>query len=37
MHNDIMVASSRERPPMLATERYAQWQSHFLRYVDTKP
>ncbi|GKC16235.1 hypothetical protein Tco_1013017, partial [Tanacetum coccineum] len=22
---------------MLATERYAQWQSHFMRYVDTKP
>ncbi|GJY99735.1 hypothetical protein Tco_0517165 [Tanacetum coccineum] len=22
---------------MLATGRYAQWQSHFMRYVDTKP
>nr|GFA92043.1 hypothetical protein [Tanacetum cinerariifolium] len=37
MHNDIMAAGSRERPPMLATGRYAQWQSRFLRYVDTKP
>ncbi|GJX04690.1 hypothetical protein Tco_0190606 [Tanacetum coccineum] len=36
MHNDIMAASSKERPPMLATGRYAQWQSRFLRYVDTK-
>nr|GFA60958.1 hypothetical protein [Tanacetum cinerariifolium] len=36
MHNDIMAAGFRERPPMLATRRYAQWQSRFLRYVDTK-
>nr|GEV39181.1 hypothetical protein [Tanacetum cinerariifolium] len=28
---------SRDRPPMLATGRYAQWQSHFLRYIDTRP
>ncbi|GKC59733.1 retrovirus-related pol polyprotein from transposon TNT 1-94 [Tanacetum coccineum] len=27
MHNDIMTASSRDHPPMLATRRYAQWQS----------
>ncbi|GJT76945.1 hypothetical protein Tco_1043670 [Tanacetum coccineum] len=27
MRNDIMAAGSRERPPMLATGRYAQWQS----------
>ncbi|GKA00714.1 hypothetical protein Tco_0673379 [Tanacetum coccineum] len=25
MHNNIMAASSRDRPPMLATRRYAQW------------
>nr|GEW74590.1 hypothetical protein [Tanacetum cinerariifolium] len=37
MHNDIMVAGYKERPPMLATGRYAQWQSRFMRYVDTKP
>nr|GEU34647.1 integrase, catalytic region, zinc finger, CCHC-type, peptidase aspartic, catalytic [Tanacetum cinerariifolium] len=32
-----MAAGSRDRPPMLATRRYALWQSHFMRYVDTKP
>ncbi|GJY69527.1 hypothetical protein Tco_0472509 [Tanacetum coccineum] len=37
MHNDIMAAGSKECPPMLAIGRYAQWQSRFLRYVDTKP
>ncbi|GKD26503.1 integrase, catalytic region, zinc finger, CCHC-type containing protein [Tanacetum coccineum] len=37
MHNNIMVAGSRDRPPMLATGRYAQWQSRFLRYIDTRP
>ncbi|GJZ26990.1 hypothetical protein Tco_0571243 [Tanacetum coccineum] len=36
MHNDIMEAGSKERPPMLAPRRYAPWQSRFLRYVDTK-
>ncbi|GKB16214.1 hypothetical protein Tco_0850137 [Tanacetum coccineum] len=25
MHNNIMAAGSRDRPPMLATGRYAQW------------
>ncbi|GJU70505.1 hypothetical protein Tco_1256764 [Tanacetum coccineum] len=37
MHNNIMAAGSRDRPPMLAMGRYAQWQSRFLRYIDTKP
>nr|GEW06257.1 retrovirus-related Pol polyprotein from transposon TNT 1-94 [Tanacetum cinerariifolium] len=37
MHNNIMVAGSRDHPPMLATGRYAQWQSRFLRYIDTGP
>ncbi|GJY79194.1 integrase, catalytic region, zinc finger, CCHC-type containing protein [Tanacetum coccineum] len=37
MHNNIMVAGLRDHPPMLATRRYAQWQSRFMRYVDTKP
>ncbi|GJW45270.1 retrovirus-related pol polyprotein from transposon TNT 1-94 [Tanacetum coccineum] len=37
MHNNIMATGSKDRPPMLATGRYAQWQSCFLRYVDTKP
>ncbi|GJX66873.1 hypothetical protein Tco_0302600 [Tanacetum coccineum] len=36
MHNNIMAASSRDRPPMLAPGRYAQWQSRFLRYIDTR-
>nr|GEV58855.1 hypothetical protein [Tanacetum cinerariifolium] len=37
MHNNIMAASSRDRPPMLAPGRYPQWRSRFLRYVDTRP
>ncbi|GKB36338.1 hypothetical protein Tco_0881280 [Tanacetum coccineum] len=36
MHNNIIAAGSRDRPPMLATGRYAQWQSRFLRYIDTR-
>nr|GEV09595.1 hypothetical protein [Tanacetum cinerariifolium] len=37
MHNNIMIASSKERPPMLTQGSYAQWKSRFMRYVDTKP
>ncbi|GJW98194.1 hypothetical protein Tco_0180002 [Tanacetum coccineum] len=37
MHNNIMAAGSRDRPPILATGRYAQWQSRFMRYIDTRP
>nr|GEW31636.1 retrovirus-related Pol polyprotein from transposon TNT 1-94 [Tanacetum cinerariifolium] len=37
MHNNTMVAGSRDRPPMLATRRYVQWRSRFLRYTDTRP
>nr|GEW49830.1 ribonuclease H-like domain-containing protein [Tanacetum cinerariifolium] len=37
MHNNIMAAGSRDRPPMLALGRYPQWHSWFLRYVDTRP
>ncbi|GJZ50371.1 hypothetical protein Tco_0604561 [Tanacetum coccineum] len=37
MHNNIMTAGSKERPPMLAPGRYAQWRSRFMRYIDTKP
>ncbi|GJU52377.1 hypothetical protein Tco_1226091 [Tanacetum coccineum] len=36
MHNNIMAAGSRDRPPMLATGRYAQWRSRFLRCIDAK-
>nr|GEV82646.1 hypothetical protein [Tanacetum cinerariifolium] len=37
MHNNIMAAGSRDRPPMLTTGRYSQWRSRFLRYIDTRP
>ncbi|GJZ00942.1 hypothetical protein Tco_0518903 [Tanacetum coccineum] len=37
MHNNIMAAGSRDHPPMLATGRYAQWQSRFMRYINTRP
>nr|GEX17135.1 hypothetical protein [Tanacetum cinerariifolium] len=37
MHNNMMAAGSRDRPPMLAIGRYPQWQSWFLRYIDTRP
>ncbi|GKB42748.1 hypothetical protein Tco_0887690 [Tanacetum coccineum] len=37
MHNNLMAIGLRDRPPMLATGRYAQWQSRFLRYIDTRP
>nr|GEZ02857.1 hypothetical protein [Tanacetum cinerariifolium] len=37
MHNNIMAAGLKDRPPMLATGRYAQWRSRFLRYIDTRP
>nr|GEX84833.1 hypothetical protein [Tanacetum cinerariifolium] len=36
MHSNIMAAGLRDRPPMLATGRYAQWRSRFLRYIDTR-
>ncbi|GKD51174.1 hypothetical protein Tco_1280150 [Tanacetum coccineum] len=36
MHNNIMAVGSKERPPILATGRYAQWRSRFLCYLDTK-
>ncbi|GKC48914.1 hypothetical protein Tco_1071659 [Tanacetum coccineum] len=36
MHNNIMAVGLRDRPPMLATGRHVQWQSRFLRYIDTR-
>ncbi|GJY55315.1 hypothetical protein Tco_0454430 [Tanacetum coccineum] len=30
MHNDIMAAGSKERPPMLAPSSYAQWKSRLM-------
>ncbi|GJX89856.1 hypothetical protein Tco_0343182 [Tanacetum coccineum] len=35
-HNNIMAVGLRDHPPMLATDRYAQWRSRFLRYINTK-
>nr|GEU83099.1 hypothetical protein [Tanacetum cinerariifolium] len=41
--NDVRTAlvnhlkGSRDHPPMLATGRYPQWRSWFLRYIDTRP
>nr|GEX29568.1 hypothetical protein [Tanacetum cinerariifolium] len=32
-----MAAGSRDRPPMLKMGRYAQWQSRFVRYINTRP
>nr|GEV14418.1 retrovirus-related Pol polyprotein from transposon TNT 1-94 [Tanacetum cinerariifolium] len=32
-----MAAGSRYRPPILATGRYLQWRSRFLRFIDTRP
>ncbi|GJR39690.1 hypothetical protein Tco_1215374 [Tanacetum coccineum] len=32
-----MAVGSRDRPSMLAMGRYAQWQSRFLRYINTRP
>nr|GEW51042.1 hypothetical protein [Tanacetum cinerariifolium] len=37
MHNNIMVAGSRDRLLLLAMGRYALWQLGFLRYIDTRP
>ncbi|GJX02054.1 hypothetical protein Tco_0185967 [Tanacetum coccineum] len=37
MHNNIIAAGLRDRPLILAMGRYAQWQSHVLRYIDTRP
>ncbi|GJV06276.1 hypothetical protein Tco_1343932 [Tanacetum coccineum] len=33
MHNNIMAAGSKDRPPMLGPGRYSQWRSRFLRSV----
>ncbi|GJW34827.1 retrotransposon protein, putative, ty1-copia subclass [Tanacetum coccineum] len=37
MNNNIMEVGSRDRLPMLATGKYAQWQSRFLRYINIRP
>nr|GEW37230.1 integrase, catalytic region, zinc finger, CCHC-type, peptidase aspartic, catalytic [Tanacetum cinerariifolium] len=37
LHNAIMEASSKDRPPMLAPGNYILWKSRIKRYIDTKP
>nr|GEZ54067.1 hypothetical protein [Tanacetum cinerariifolium] len=37
LHNAIMDAGSKDRPPMLAPCNYIQWKSIIKRYIDTKP
>ncbi|GJY63132.1 hypothetical protein Tco_0464592 [Tanacetum coccineum] len=37
LHNAIMEASGKDRPPLLAPGNYVQWKSKIKRYIDTKP
>nr|GEZ70707.1 hypothetical protein [Tanacetum cinerariifolium] len=37
LHNAIMEAGSKDRPPMLAPGNYIKWKSIIKRYIDTKP
>nr|GFC55162.1 hypothetical protein [Tanacetum cinerariifolium] len=37
LHNAIMEAGSKDRPPMLAPGNYIQWNSRIKRYINTKP
>nr|GEX85712.1 hypothetical protein [Tanacetum cinerariifolium] len=37
LHNAIVEACSKDRPPMLAPGNYVQWKSRIKRYIDTKP
>nr|GEX95732.1 hypothetical protein [Tanacetum cinerariifolium] len=37
LHNAIMEAGSKDRPPMLAPGNYVQWKFRIKRYIDTKP
>nr|GEW81250.1 hypothetical protein [Tanacetum cinerariifolium] len=37
LHNAIMEADSKDRPPMLAPGNYVQWKSRIKRYIETKP
>nr|GEU47332.1 retrovirus-related Pol polyprotein from transposon TNT 1-94 [Tanacetum cinerariifolium] len=36
LHNAIMKARGKDRPPMLAPGNYVQWKSRIKRYIDTK-
>ncbi|GJW16477.1 hypothetical protein Tco_0020610 [Tanacetum coccineum] len=37
LHNAIVEAGGKDRPPMLAPGNYVQWKSRIKRYIDTKP
>nr|GEZ64988.1 hypothetical protein [Tanacetum cinerariifolium] len=37
LHNAIMEAGSKDRPPMLAPGNYVQWKFRIKRYINTKP
>nr|GEX37342.1 hypothetical protein [Tanacetum cinerariifolium] len=37
LHNAIMEAGGKDRPPMLTPGNYVQWKSRIKRYIDTKP
>ncbi|GKE31112.1 hypothetical protein Tco_1450434 [Tanacetum coccineum] len=37
LHNAIIEAGGKDRPPMLAPSNYVQWKSRIKRYIDTKP
>ncbi|GJT29042.1 hypothetical protein Tco_0909317 [Tanacetum coccineum] len=37
LHNAIMEAGGKDRPPMLVPGNYVQWKSRIKRYIDTKP
>nr|GEV66087.1 retrovirus-related Pol polyprotein from transposon TNT 1-94 [Tanacetum cinerariifolium] len=37
LHNAIMEAGSKDRPPMLAPGNHILWKSRIKRYIDTKP
>ncbi|GJZ72157.1 hypothetical protein Tco_0636008 [Tanacetum coccineum] len=37
LHNAIMEASGKDRPPLLTPGNYVQWKSKIKRYIDTKP
>nr|GEY87174.1 hypothetical protein [Tanacetum cinerariifolium] len=37
LHNAIMEAGGKDRPPMLAPGNYIQWKSRIKGYIDTKP
>nr|GEW50573.1 hypothetical protein [Tanacetum cinerariifolium] len=37
LHNAIMEAGGKDRPPMLVPRNYVQWKSRIKRYINTEP